>query len=290
MSTRLIYSLTAGVFIAAAAIFYWQVKLDVDPRQPDQQVERQALRVNRLKSLLSDDYSKDTYRELLEKVDDLVREKKQYKPHEIRWLVKLLSAQPKSYPSEQWHEMSNSLLNLIQVQSEPSVSSDVTSLLIGLAEKSNDSVMRLYGVQHYRAWYQHNASEADQSRLKDSLIVILQRQEAGTALKVLSDLGIGEVEVSERAVMIAADPEKDLGARITSMQLSCERNNTKILPLARRLATDSATHLQLRKAAVFSIGVFGDATDLPVLTKISSESSRLKAAAKLANNKIISRQ
>lgn len=160
----------------------------------------------------------------------------------------------------------------------------LTRLLLKLAIGDSDRTMRLYALQHIGS---QRDSDVIQGALAEETRTILQKLVAepngevvGTAIELLVrwDPESNSTDPQEQAAQIAADAVRPIDVRVTALHAAESRG----LELARRLASDTAAHVILRKASIATIGRYGNESDLAALEKITAENFRLSQAAEPA--------
>jgi hypothetical protein len=151
--------------------------------------------------------------------------------------------------------------------------------------------MRLYAMQHLgiqrRIGHLPDGALATVAHKMFTKIANQAKEEtSGYALELLTNWN-GETvsqdpDVIRLALATAADPSRPNDVRISALFAAGNAS----LELARQLAADSTQPIHLRKTAAACLGEYGNESDLVILWKLSSESSRLAQAADPAHQNI----
>jgi hypothetical protein len=163
---------------------------------------------------------------------------------------------------------------------------DLSRLLQKLAVEAPEKTMRLYALQHIgvqRACGHLSGAMAEEIHATlSNLAAEPGCPVAGTALTNLSvwdgrDTASNPAFIA-LALKLAEDPACQIDVRVSALHTAGEVS----LPLARRLAPDTAQPIQLRKAAIANIGRYGNQGDSAVLEKLTAENFRIAQAAEPA--------
>jgi len=203
------------------------------------------------------------------------------------WLLEMLQANGNpGWDIEYRLWLYNSAFNVLHFGREQEA---FTRLLRDFVLHSDVRTMRLYALQHI-------GLQRDRSHLNGALAeeIYAMLQElvsasnsgvAGSAIALLAawdGRDAAAPEVLENAVKIAAEGTRPVDVRVTALHTAASQG----LPLARKLALDSAQPVILRKAAIACIGRHGGREDFPDLEKLSGENFRLAQASLPALRKI----
>jgi hypothetical protein len=169
-----------------------------------------------------------------------------------------------------------------------------TRALHHLALHDGDRIMRLYAIQHLsiqRRIGHLTGILADEVRATLETLAREPGEEvSGGAILLLAswdgadDEG-NDASVQQLALATAADRDRPVDIRVTAIHAAGPAS----LPLSRTLASDSASPVLLRKAAIAGIGRYGSAEDLDMLAELKAESSRIAQAAGPARETIQAR-
>ncbi|MES2982263.1 MAG: hypothetical protein V4727_08115 [Verrucomicrobiota bacterium] len=166
-----------------------------------------------------------------------------------------------------------------------------TRQLLRLAEHDSDRTMRLYAMQHLNM--QRRIGHLPDGALATETLKMFtenarqpKEETSGYALQVLTnwngETATQDPDVIRLALATAADLTRPNDVRVSALFAAGKAS----LELARQLAADSAQPIHLRKTAVACLGDYGNESDLVILQKLSSESSRLAQAADPAHQNI----
>ena len=197
-------------------------------------------------------------------------------------------------PHQIW-ALKDELMNALQDQAAPSPEFERVLLDI-LQNERQDAVMRDYAVQHIRAWY-------PQSTSKPQLLATLWAAARGgdgslpgTAFLSLWGIwqqfpaDVNRKELGRGALAVAIDPEADIDARISCLQLCGKLGVVEALPFAVEVA-EAGKPAMLRMAAIATVGDLGNRSHAPMLKAIKTEAvdqgtlEAVKAALKKTGNK-----
>ena len=217
----------------------------------------------------------------------------------LLWFMDEKFSQQEEYDLLAWNALKNDVLNVLLKRAPPpaGIGQDLVRMF---RDSSHDNVWRDYCVQHfadyYRARWLAGATAADrelqaiEAAYWDA-VAASNSTTAGTALVGLAQLagefpGIDRKRVAAAALVLAANPSAEEGARVTAIQICAELGEMEILPLARTFAADGASSM-LRLSAVGALGRLGTAEDGKLLKSLAAKGDqRIRIAAAAALKRI----
>jgi hypothetical protein len=242
----------------------------------------------------------DEHLQALEVIMVWLREQQVLVPEDQALVLNYLQQEkPETLTTGEWEERVNEILNFMRAQ--PNGVPGLADLMIHMAEKDSNTVLRMYAMQHIFLWI---PDEKDQEK-REAMMAYLKRVSetpsdihSGAAVMFLSDLEMREdqkVDVSDEAAIsraalrLVGNAEVNPAARISALHTCTERNVTDALPIAREIAADGSKMIPLRKAAIHAIGQLGNSDDIEILEKLALNSTDLKAAIDPALSKLQSK-
>lgn len=162
-------------------------------------------------------------------------------------------------------------------------------LLDVIADESADVLWREYCLQKLPLAYEQEVSG---SALRADLVAALRRRSvdpaisfSGTSLlglyRLRVDAGIPPDELIARANAILDGPQYTNANKVTALQIAVLLGDADALALARHLAADSGTNLQLRASAIASLGQRGTSADLDRIRPLTNHPDyRIRHAAR----------
>jgi hypothetical protein len=188
---------------------------------------------------------------------------------------------PEGMGEGEWSHLFNNACNVMAV-GQSTADEKLIALLERIASDDPRLVMKLYALQHLGVSYDR-ASETSQQRLRllvRQMLAEPDSQTAGTALVLLrkwegSTEGDAAATKNLRWTMVT-DITRPIDVRVSALHTIAD--DPGVIELARRIASDPAQPIILRKVAINLIGQHGEASDLPVLRQYGQESPRLAQA------------
>jgi hypothetical protein len=221
----------------------------------------------------------------------------------LLWFLDEKFSQQEEYDLLTFNALKNDVLGVLLERAPPSEGIG-QSLARMFRDPNHDDVWRDYCVQHFAVCYQARrragATSADRElRAVEAAcweaVAASNSTTAGTALIGLRQLA-GEFpemdgkRVAAASLALATNPSSEEGARVTAMQICAELGETKILPLARTLATGSASAM-LRLSAVGALGRLGTSEDATLLKSLAAAGEqRIRTAAAAALKRMENRR
>jgi hypothetical protein len=208
--------------------------------------------------------------------------------------------QPEGIASGEWEERVNEILNLLR--SQPGEVPGLAETMMKMAEEDTNPVLRMYALQHIAMWIPDEPSAESRKAMIDYLRKLSLMPDdplAGSAVLFLSDLERGKKlpkgfapngMIAETALRIASDATASPDVRIAALHACVDQGvgegmanrRPEIAATARLIAADALLMIPLRKAAIHTIGRFGDAKDRELLERIAEESRVFMVATKPA--------
>jgi hypothetical protein len=207
---------------------------------------------------------------------------------------------PENMADGAWQERVNEILNFLR--SQPGAVPGLADLLLNMASKDPDPVMRMYALQHIALWI---PSEPDGDK-KNLMIAYLEKLAvntkdplAGSAVLFLNDLdhskslpkSINSAKLIDEAAMNlvttrAASPD----VRICALHTCAERGLTAASVESRTIAQDETLMVPLRKAAIYTLGEVGVLHDIVLLEALAGSNPLLEASTGPAIKRIKMRE
>lgn len=203
-------------------------------------------------------------------------------------LAYLAQPQPPTLKSGEWEERVNEILNLLRAQ--PGGVPGLADLMLHMAERDANPVLRMYALQHIALWIPDETVAEKREAMIHYLHQLLARPNdplAGSALLFLTDLEHAghiprsaetDAQFQAAAVRLVTDPATRPDVRISVLHACVDRKQSAILPTARAIAADETQMIPLRKAAIHSIGSMGGMEDLSSLEDMLHDKGELKVA------------
>lgn len=215
-------------------------------------------------------------------LDDQSRSNRALTPNQEKWLLTQIEdgAHP-DWDIEYRLWLYNSAFNCLQRSTDIEC---FARLLQTLATEHPHRRMQLYALQHIGLLRENGRLTGPLAeeihRDLEKLIDQPGHPVAGTAIALLIDWSDAEPPANtiEHALKLAADPAVPVDVRVTALHAA----DHAALGLARELSRDTDQPIILRKAAIASLGRYGDRSDTPALEQFAAEHFRLAQAAKPA--------
>lgn len=213
----------------------------------------------------------------------------------LLWFLDEKFSQQEEYDLLTFNALKNDVLGFL-LERPPPPDGIAQSLVKMFRDQKHDAVWLDYCVQYFAVFYQARrragATAADRElRAIETAywdaVATSNSTTAGTALIGLRQLAGEFPEIDGRRVAtlslaLATNSSAEEGARVTAMQTCAELGEMGILPLARTLATDSASGM-LRLSAVGVLGRLGTGEDVTLLTSLAAKAEkRIRTAAAAA--------
>jgi hypothetical protein len=207
-------------------------------------------------------------------------------------LAYLSQPQPPALKSGEWEERVNEILNLLRAQ--PGGVPGLADLMLHMAERDANPVLRMYALQHIALWVPDETIVEKREAMIQYLHQLLARPNdplAGSALLFLTDLEHAghiprsadtDAQFQAAAVRLVTDPATRPDVRISVLHACVDRKQSDILPTTRAIAADETQMIPLRKAAIHSIGRMGDQEDRALLDALALHNKDLIPAVKAA--------
>jgi hypothetical protein len=212
---------------------------------------------------------------------------------EVSALLLFITSTPEAVGMSRGHfnSVADKVLNKLEEQENvPSVLID--DLMGMFYDESGDYTWRDYCVQHLGSLYSTPVADGKREAIRRVFEDAAQpgSKMAGTAALALKNNvgkeGISPELAAQLAATVALDENQDDADRLTAMLTAAELGNQEMLTLARRII-GSKNSIHFRMSSMATIGMLGNASDLPTLEKyINSSDMRLRLAAQGAVKKI----
>lgn len=163
-------------------------------------------------------------------------------------------------------------------------------------DESFSGIWRDYCLQHIGATYKRMASEKLPvlRQLYNDALKPGSGMEGVAVLAMKNSIGgkgMTEGLVSEKAFEVASNPDVPDASRLSALLVAAELKHPEALAFARQAVGERKKTAHLRVAAIATIGMLGDASDLPLLEKKTRSSDiRMRGAANAALAKLNRRQ
>ena len=177
--------------------------------------------------------------------------------------------------------LKNDVMNLLRNQNPPV--DGLAEMLISMFDcKAYPPVVLDYCIQHLGAMV-NELDDAARRRVREVLVAAARQTNlsyAGTALYSLADdrratpAQKGELK---RLTLALCGPDASSAARIAAIQLAGERGYSEVLPILRDTLSGAHRDAVLDIVAIGSLGLLGNAGDIALLSRYSSDSRRAKA-------------
>jgi len=200
----------------------------------------------------------------------------------------LTQPQPPALTSGDWEERVNEILNLLRAQ--PGGVPGLADLMLHMAERDPNAVLRMYALQHMALWIPDETVVEKRDAMVAYLHTLLKRPNdplAGSALLFLTDLEHSghiprsaetDAQFQAAALRLVSDSSTRPDVRISVLHACVDRKQSHILPTARAIAMDETQMIPLRKAAIHSIGRMGTEADIAQLESLAARNKDLQAA------------
>lgn len=203
-------------------------------------------------------------------------------------LAYLTQPQPPALTAGEWEERVNEILNLLRAQ--PGGATGLSDLMLHMAERDPNPVLRMYALQHIALWIPDETVAEKRDAMVAYLHTLLKRPNdplAGSAILFLTDLEHSghiprsaetDAQFQAAAQRLVSDSSTRPDVRISVLHACVDRKQSDILPTAREIAADSTQMIPLRKAAIHSVGRMGSKEDIALLESLATENKDLSAA------------
>ncbi len=199
-------------------------------------------------------------------------------------------------PHHVW-ALKNDILNTLREQVAPS--NEYQRVLLAIYQNpKHDTVMHDYAIQHARPWFPFSTNKSELLEMLWSASQRFDKSFSSTALLSLWGIWMAspnEIDVHRLAVQaefIAGNPQANIDARISAIQLCGQLKAHEALPLAQRIAQEGRPE-QFRMAAIATLGDLGDASMATWLQQLGTGAEHetgIQTAINAALNKIKNRQ
>lgn len=209
-------------------------------------------------------------------------------------------ARPVSLEEGEWQERVNEILNLLRAQ--PSGISELSDLLVRLVTNDPDPVIRMYALQHISMLISQEEAVGKRQEMLAVLADLassLDNPLSGPALMFLDEISkkpgmslidsISGEQIDFNALSLVENNSARPDVRICALQTCAARNLRAAAKAARLIAVDSHVMIPLRKAAIHTLGVVGDHSDIALITGLSESDGILRQAAEPALERLQAR-
>lgn len=177
--------------------------------------------------------------------------------------------------------LKNDVMNLLRNQDPPP--KDLAGTLIGIFEGGkHPPVVIDYCIQHLGAMLDE-LDEKGRLRVRAVLAKAAKRTKqpyAGTALYSLAEdkrATVAQEGELKRLTLALCKPGVNNVARIAAIQLAGQRGYAEVLPVLRETLLGARCDAVLDTVCIGSVGLLGNADDIPILSRFSSDSRRAAA-------------
>ncbi len=191
--------------------------------------------------------------------------------------------------------LKNDVMNLLRAQ-EPPPPGFADTLISMFESETHPPAVLDYSIQHLGAVQGDIADESMRRRIRATLVKAANRTKlpyAGTALYALAEDGSAtpaqEAEL-RRLTLALCSLDANAVARIAAVQLAGERGYAEALPLLRATLSSARRDAVTEVVCIGSLGLLGDAGDLPLLQRFAVLGPRYAPAAETAINRIEERR
>ena len=203
---------------------------------------------------------------------------------DVAALMAYLRAQDGALRAERVAALKNDVMNLLHLQ-EPTPDG-LAELLVGMFEGGEHPPAVLdYCIQHLGAM-QDELEGAMRRRVRELFVRAAgdaRRPYAGTALYSLAEdrraTREQEAELRRLTTSLCAAAEANGAARIAAIQLAGQRGYSEALPALREVLTGPQRDAVLDVVCIGSVGLLGDAGDLPALERFAGDRRRAEAVS-----------
>ena len=214
---------------------------------------------------------------------------------DVTALVAYLRAADSALRVERVAALKNDVMNLLRSQEPPPA--NLAEALIAMFDGGGHPPAVLdYCVQHLGAMQNGIADDALRRRVREVFVRTARRRKlpcAGTALYSLADdRRATSAQRSElrRLTLALCRADANAAARMAAIQLAGERGWREALPLLRETLSAPARDAVLDIVCMGSVGLLGDASDIPRLSRLAEGDVRRAAAAEAAIRRIRERE
>ncbi len=191
--------------------------------------------------------------------------------------------------------LKNDVMNLLRSQEPPPA--NLAEALIAMFDGGRHPPAVLdYCIQHLGAMQNGIADDALRRRVREVFVRTARQRKlpcAGTALYSLADdrraTSAQRSELRRLALALCA-ADANAAARMSAIQLAGERGWREALPLLRETLSAPARDAVLDIVCMGSVGLLGDASDIPRLSRLAEGDVRRAAAAETAIRRIRERE
>lgn len=199
-----------------------------------------------------------------------------------------------------WQERVNEILNFLR--SQPGAVPGLSDLLLNMASKDPDPVMRMYALQHIALWIPSEPDEENKNLMiayLEMLAVNTNDPLAGSAVLFLNDLDHSKnlpkpidsaALIEEAAMNLVATRTASPDVRICALHTCAERGLTAASVESRTIAQDETLMVPLRKAAIYTLGEVGVPEDVEFLEALAASNGLLETSTTPAIKRIKTRQ
>ena len=191
--------------------------------------------------------------------------------------------------------LKNDVMNLLRSQEPPPA--NLAEALIAMFDGGRHPPAVLdYCIQHLGAMQNGIADDALRRRVREVFVRTARQRKlpcAGTALYSLADdRRATSAQRSElrRLTLALCRADANASARMSAIQLAGERGWREALPLLRETLSAPARDAVLDIVCMGSVGLLGDASDIPRLSRLAEGDVRRAAAAETAIRRIRERE
>ena len=214
---------------------------------------------------------------------------------DIAALIAYLRAADSALRVERVAALKNDVMNLLRSQEPPPA--NLAEALIAMFDGGGHPPAVLdYCIQHLGAMQNGIADDALRRRVREVFVRTARRRKlpcAGTALYSLADdrraTSAQRSELRRLALALCA-ADANAAARMAAIQLAGERGWREALPLLRETLSAPARDAVLDIVCMGSVGLLGDASDIPRLSRLAEGDVRRAAAAEAAIRRIRERE
>ena len=210
--------------------------------------------------------------------------------NDVAALMAYLAGTNDSLRVERVAALKNDVMNLLRFQ-EP-VPENLAGTLIGMFNGGRHPPVVLdYCIQHLGAMLDE-VDEATRLRVREVLVraaCMTKQPYAGTALYSLADDKMATpaqgAELRRMAIALCA-PEANNAARIAAIQLAGQMGYAEALPILRETLAGSRRDVVLDIVCIGSLGLLGNESDIPLVSRFSGRGGRFAVAVESAIKRI----